>query len=111
MSFLFSKPKVTEIGPAEARERAAKHRALIVDVREHNEWQSGHIPGAKHIPLGQLGAHSTELLAVPEIIFVCRSGNRSATAAKTLGSAKHTNVSSLAGGMQAWERAGLPVKR
>jgi len=111
MSFLFSKPKVKEITPAEAQERQKAHGALIVDVREKDEWQRGHVPNAKHLPLGHLQARSQEILAASDVIFVCRSGNRSASAAKAFEQAGHPSVSSLAGGMGAWQRAGLPVKR
>lgn len=111
MSFLFSKPKVKEVTPGEAQQRQKEQGALIVDVREKDEWQGGHIPSAKHIPLGDLQARSQGILAAPDVIFVCRSGNRSASAAKAFEQAGHPSVSSLAGGMGAGQRAGLPVKR
>ncbi len=111
MSFLFSKPKVKEVTPTEAQQRLQDGKAIIVDVREKDEWQGGHIPGARHIPLGDLQKRSPEILSAPDVVFVCRSGNRSATAAKAFEKAGHANVSSLAGGMGAWQRGGLPVKR
>ncbi len=110
MSFLFFKPKVKEIAPAEAQQRLKEHAAIIVDVREPDEWRTGHIPGAKHIPLGDMQQRAEELLSVLDVIFVCRSGSRSATAAKQFEKAGHSGVASLAGGMLAWQRAGLPVK-
>jgi len=111
MSFLFSKPKVKEIGPTEALQRQTAQAAIIVDVREQDEWRGGHIPGARHIPLDSLEGRAQEILSAPDVIFVCRSGNRSATAAKAFEGAGHPSVSSLAGGMKAWQRAGLPVER
>lgn len=111
MSFLFLKPKVKEITPAEAQRRQKEQAAVIVDVRENNEWQGGHIAGARHIPLRELQQRPQELLSAPDVIFVCRSGNRSTTAAKVFEKAGHPNVSSLSGGMKAWQGAGLPVKR
>lgn len=111
MSFLFSKPKVKEISPTEAQRRQQEKTAIIVDVREKDEWQGGHIPEARHIPLGELQRQSQEILSAPNVIFVCRSGNRSATAAKVFEAAGHPSVFSLTGGMGAWQRAGLPIKR
>lgn len=111
MSFLFSKPKIKEVTPVEAQQRLQERTAIIVDVRENREWQGGHIQGAKHIPLGDLQRRSQEILSAPDVIFVCHSGNRSASAAKAFEAAGHSNVASLAGGMSAWQRAGLPVKR
>src|SRR5579859_3114018 len=111
MSFLLSKSKVKEVTPAEAQQRLGEGAAIIVDVREKDEWRGGHIPGAKHIPLGDLQKRSSEILSAPDVVFVCRSGNRSATAAKAFEKTGHPSVSSLAGGMEAWQRTGLPVKR
>lgn len=111
MKFSFSKPKVTQIEPTEAQQRLTARTAVIVDVREPNEWADGHIPGATHIPLGDLQARAGEIASAPEVIFVCWSGARSATAARALEQRGHATVASLAGGMQAWQRAGLPVKR
>lgn len=111
MNFLFSKPTVKEISPTDAQQRQREQTAIIVDVREQDEWQDGHIPGAKHIPLGDMQARAEEILSSPAVIFVCRSGSRSASAAKAFERVGHPDVSSLAGGLQAWQRAGLPLKR
>lgn len=85
-----------------------KSGALLLDVREDYEWQSGHAPGAIHIPLGQLDPASFPTDAT--IIAVCRSGNRSSKAAEVLAVAGR-DVVNLEGGMKAWARAGLPVVR
>jgi len=84
---------------------------VLVDVREPAEWQSGHAPGARHIPLGQLAARMGELPQDGEIITVCRSGNRSAKAAELLRGAGYRTVHNLKGGMTAWAKDGLPVER
>jgi rhodanese-related sulfurtransferase len=97
------------IDPREAKGRLAAGSAVVVDVREPDEWRSGHIPHARHIPLGQLQAHIPELLAEPELIFVCRSGNRSASATRALIKAGHPNALNMTGGMVAWKGAQLPV--
>jgi rhodanese-related sulfurtransferase len=91
------------IDPREAKGRLAAGSAVVVDVREPDEWRS------RHIPLGQLQAHIPELLAEPELIFVCRSGNRSASATRALIKAGHPNALNMTGGMVAWKGAQLPV--
>ena len=74
----------------------------VVDVREPNEWAEGHIAGAIHIPLGELGLRKEELDRDRAVVTVCRSGRRSLTAADALLASGFTQVASLAGGMNAW---------
>ena len=82
--------------------------AVLLDVREPHEWQAGHAPRARHIPLGQLARRAAELPERRVLVTVCRSGVRSARAAAML-AGQGREVSNLAGGMRAWARAGLPV--
>lgn len=63
-----------------------KENVVILDVREPDEWESGHIPGAKHIPLGQIARALNELDKKEETVVVCRSGNRSGQACDFLSS-------------------------
>lgn len=104
------RPVVPEVTPAEARARQ-EHGAVLVDVRELDEWQDGHVRGAVHIPLGHLAERLPELDREREVVTVCRSGNRSAFAADTLLKAGFPRVSSMAGGTLAWTEQGLPVSR
>lgn len=67
------------------------------------------IPGALHIPMGQLGSRLGDLDKDRPIIVVCRSGNRSAVVADALNQAGYT-ADTMAGGMTAWQRAGLPTR-
>ncbi|MCX8017931.1 MAG: rhodanese-like domain-containing protein [Rhodocyclaceae bacterium] len=87
--------------------------ALIVDVRETAEWSGGHIPGARHIALGHLAKHLSEIEKYKDkpVIVVCASGNRSRAACRTLQKAGFQQVFNLAGGMHAWREAGLPLTR
>lgn len=85
--------------------------ALLVDVREPDEWRSGHAPGATHIPLGALPTRIGELPRDRDVLLVCRSGNRSATAQQVLRGQGYDRAVSVTGGMSAWARAGLPVER
>ena len=95
------------VGPGEAQE-ALQRGAVLLDVREPHEWQNGHAPKARHIPLGSLPARMGELPHNREIYVVCRTGARSARAAKLL-SAQRGDVANVKGGMTAWSHAGLPV--
>lgn len=97
---------MAEITVAEAEQR--RSTARILDVREDFEVEDGMIPGALHIPMGQLQARLSELDPAVPIIAVCRSGNRSARVADALNGAGFT-ADTMAGGMTAWTRAGLPT--
>lgn len=82
--------------------------AMLLDVREPGEWQAGHAPDARHIPLGKLGQKTSSLPADRRIVVVCRSGNRSSQAVRHLRS-QGFDALNLRGGMRAWSAAGLPV--
>jgi rhodanese-related sulfurtransferase len=97
-----------EITPAEASQYQ-KDGALMLDVREPDEWNAGHIPGAVLVPLGDLPSRLNEVPKDKEIVVVCRSGNRSATGRDTLLNAGYPKVTSMSGGMNQWTAAGLPV--
>jgi len=101
--------EIEEIGTAEARERDS---ALFLDVREQNEWDEGVLPGAVHIPRGELEQRIEGL--VPdrsrEIVVYCAGGSRSAFATKSLTELGYENVVNLAGGFTDWKRNGYPVE-
>jgi rhodanese-related sulfurtransferase len=80
----------------------------LLDVREDDEWAAGHAPGARHIPLGELGARAGEVPKDQLVYVICRSGGRSARAAEALGGAGWRAVN-VAGGMQDWAAAGRPM--
>jgi len=82
----------------------------IVDVREPSEWAGGHIPGAIHIPLGEIALRQNELKRDVPIVTVCRSGSRSLVAGELLQRAGFSEVSSMAGGMIAWSKARQPIE-
>ena len=101
-------PTAPEVDVEEAARRVRDEHALLLDVREDDEWAAGHAPGATHIPLGQLAARTSELAPDRHVLAICRSGNRSGTATEQL-SAAGFDVVNVGGGMQAWQRAGLPT--
>ena len=83
---------------------------VVLDVRQPSEFQVGHIASAKLIPLDKLKQHLNELPKDKSILCVCQSGSRSGVAARQLRAAGYTTIN-LRGGMGAWQRAGLPVKK
>ncbi len=104
------KSEIREVSAEDARARAERG-AVVVDVREADEWEQGHIPGAVFIPRGFLELRIEE--KVPdrsqEVILHCAGGTRSAFAAKTLTGLGYSNVSSLAGGFGKWKELGFPI--
>lgn len=82
--------------------------ALLLDVREPEEWEAGHAPGARHVPLGQLPDRLAELEGAGRIVVICRSGGRSALATEWLSTAGF-DAANLVGGMQEWAHAGRAV--
>ncbi|OMH34301.1 rhodanese-like domain-containing protein [Tersicoccus sp. Bi-70] len=97
---------MSEITVADADRRRSNEQVL--DVREDVEVRAGMIPGALHIPMGTLGDRLGELDRTRPVIVVCRSGNRSAHVADALNQAGFA-ADTMAGGMVAWQRAGLPT--
>ncbi len=108
---LFSGVQVNSVSPAEVQKKLGlKTKPYLLDVRQPEEYRSGHIPGAKLIPLSQLNTRMNELPKTQEIICVCRSGNRSMSATRQLASEGY-KVTNLQGGMIAWSRSGFPVTK
>ncbi len=101
------------VTPKEASVLTSEKKAVIVDVREEDEWNAGHIAGAVHIPLKQLETRLPELQQYKDktIITQCRSGKRSADALEVLKSAGFTNVYSMDGGIMAWSKDGLTMQQ
>lgn len=97
-----------DLSPTEALTAHTEQRAVLLDVREPAEWDGGHAPGARHMPLGDLDPSTLD--PATAVITICRSGKRSAKAAATLAGAG-IPVHNMAGGMNAWQKAGLPVVR
>ncbi len=110
MKKLLSDSSMPSVSPLEIQDRLTGEDALFVlDVRQPQEFSSGHIEGATLIPLDELGRRMREIPRDKEILVVCRSGARSNTAARQLAGAGF-KVMNLRGGMIAWSHAGLPIK-
>jgi DMSO/TMAO reductase YedYZ molybdopterin-dependent catalytic subunit len=98
---------VPEVGARAAR-ALAEAGALVLDVREPDEWQAGHVPQARLLPMGQVAGQRGDLPRDCRIVVVCRSGGRSAVVAASM-RARGFDAVNLSGGMCAWAAAGLPV--
>jgi molybdopterin/thiamine biosynthesis adenylyltransferase/rhodanese-related sulfurtransferase len=104
-----AKASIEEVDPRGARELLdAEDAPLLVDVRERDEWEQGRIPGAVHVPRGNLESRIEGV--APDrsrpVLLYCSAGNRSAFAAKTLTDLGYEHALSLAGGYTDWQRAG-----
>jgi sulfur-carrier protein adenylyltransferase/sulfurtransferase len=104
------KSQIREVSPEDARVKADKG-AVLVDVREPDEWANGHIPGALYIPRGFLELRIEEKIPdkAGEVIVYCAGGTRSAFGAKSLQDLGYTNVSSMTGGFGKWKESGYTI--
>jgi rhodanese-related sulfurtransferase/transcriptional regulator with XRE-family HTH domain len=96
------------LDPKEAQSQIAAGGLDIIDVRDSRDWASGHIPGARNLPLDDLKAGAR--LARDRVLFVCARGMRSQTAARIAEQQGFSEVYSLDGGMIEWARQGLPIE-
>ncbi|TYT26400.1 sulfurtransferase [Luteimonas viscosa] len=115
-----ARSRIRELDPGELSASPARD-AVLIDVREPDEYAQGHLPGAVNLPRGvlefQIHAHpamgctASESLALPDrpLVLYCRTGGRSALAAESLQQLGFSDVHSLAGGFEAWRNAGLPT--
>ena len=87
-----------------AQELDQKKGAVIIDVRTHKEYGQGHVPGAVHVPLADVGTKVKKLKKDKEIVVYCQSGNRSIWAIKRLIGMGYTHLYNLKGGYSAWKR-------
>jgi rhodanese-related sulfurtransferase len=82
--------------------------AYLIDVREADEWQAGHAPGAVHLPLSELVGRVTEVPEDRDVYVICKVGGRSEQAVRYLNQSGRTTVN-ISGGMLAWHAAGRPI--
>jgi hydroxyacylglutathione hydrolase len=101
--------RITQLSTHEVERRSPD--TVVVDVRSNKEWESGRIAGANHIMLGNL-QHSLHLLPANQpLMIVCGSGYRSSIASSLLARNGFSNMSSMNGGMAAWNQQKLPLSR
>jgi rhodanese-related sulfurtransferase len=106
-----AKKQISEISPAEARKQVDGGEAVLIDVREEDDWEQGHAHGAKHLSRGVIELEIEEQIPDPKtpIICYCGGGSRSALVAESLQKMGYKNVRSMAGGLRAWKEAGQPI--
>ncbi len=108
-----AKKKITEVSPTDAAASMKSGSAIVVDVREKEEWDEEHIPDAIHLSRGILEWKIEDKIPDPDktIILHCGGGGRSILAAESLQKMGYKNVRSLAGGFKAWKTLGLPTTK
>src|ERR1043166_9345226 len=108
-----AKKNITEISPEEAAAKLQDAAAVMVDVREQDEWEKEHIPHAIHLSRGTIELDIEEKIPDPNTMVICHcgGGGRSALAAESLQKMGYKNVRSMAGGLKAWKASGLPTTK
>jgi rhodanese-related sulfurtransferase len=100
-----------DVNEAARRLREDPARPVLLDVREMNEFVEVRAPGAMLVPTSSFVARLGELPPDRPLLVICHLGNRSAAVTGYLARLGRTDVANVAGGMDAWARAGLPVRR
>ena len=108
-----AKKNITEISPEDAAAKLQDHAAVIVDVREKDEFDESHIPDAVHMSRGMVEFEVEDKFPDRNTTIICHcgGGGRSALAAESLQKMGYKNVRSMAGGFKAWKAAGLPTTK
>lgn len=108
-----AKKKIIEISPTDAAAKLKSGEALIIDVREKDEWDEKHIPDAIHISRGTIELNVEEKVPDKDTMIICHcgGGGRSALATESLQKMGYKNVRSMAGGLKAWKATGLPTTK
>ncbi|MCI0184310.1 rhodanese-like domain-containing protein [Sulfoacidibacillus ferrooxidans] len=109
---LFRHPnQLIDLTPQEVQNKSVHGASYIIDVRSKGEYQSGHIDGAQHYPLGQEHEILNHFSKEDHIILICKTGHRSQAAANELFKLGFIHVSHLKGGMDKWKREEKPVRK
>jgi rhodanese-related sulfurtransferase len=96
---------------ADIRRRDPDRPAVLLDVRERNEFMAVRVDGSLFIPMSQLGVRLDEIPRDRPVMVICASGNRSMNVVNHLLASGWTDVGNVAGGIETWMRMGLPVRR
>ena len=99
------------VNVAEAIDLIARGLVTVIDVRTAAEWNGGHIPVARHVPLDSILARPREVIPGNSILFVCQVGQRSAIAAEMAAAVGFSDLYNLEGGTDAWIKNGNQVAR
>ena len=99
------------ISVGEGKEMMSRNDVAVIDVRESHEYNAGHVPNARLIPVASVFARRDEMPRDKDIVFVCAVGQRSALACEMAAAAGLTRLFNLEGGTEAWIKAGYPVEK
>jgi rhodanese-related sulfurtransferase len=104
-----SEPADLEVTPQDVKRHLDEGTAQVIDVREAYEWEAGRLPGdVRHIELNEVAASADTIDRDRPVVFHCRVGARSLMAAQAFRRAGY-DAYSMAGGLEAWQEAGLPL--
>src|SRR5205809_3126305 len=105
-----AKKNISEISPQDAAAKLKSGEAVIVDVRDKDEWDEGDIPGAMHMSRGTIELDIEDKVPDTHALIICHcgGGGRGALATESLQKMGYKNVRNMAGGFKAWKAAGLP---
>ena len=108
-----AKKNITEISPQEAAAKLQSGGAVIIDVRDKDEWDEGHIPGAMHMSRGTIELDIEGKVPAPNAMIICHcgGGGRGALATESLQKMGYKNVRNMSGGFKAWKAASLPMTK
>lgn len=102
---------IQALSPQEAHQLLSSGECDVVDVREPSEWNTGHLPGSRLVPLNRLRSSPRAALPKDRVLFVCAAGVRSQTAAKVAEANGIATVYNLSGGTRGWVNAGFSLVR
>ena len=107
-----AKKHIVEILPNETREELNRGSAIVIDVREENDWRAGHIKGAKHLSRGIIELEIEDEIPNLDqpIICYCGGGSRAALVTESLQKMGYKNVRSMRGGFREWQTQELPTE-
>ena len=102
-----------DIGTLDATRLMNQGGVLVLDVRDEKEFATGHLPKARHIPMGELAGRIAEIakFKTKPVILTCKGGPRAGAAARLLTQSGFTTVYQLRGGLAAWQQASLPIEK
>jgi rhodanese-related sulfurtransferase len=102
-----------ELTPGALAQMINRGEPLVIDLSAIADYEKGHIPGSKHVAPSQFDPESKDLAKAKDlqVVTVCKNGMESGKAARRLVKAGFTNVTTLAGGLDAWRRADLPLAK
>lgn len=106
-------PNIKEVTTTEIQHSLSKKQFVLIDVREKDEWDQGHIPEAIHIGKGVIERDISKYISdkSQELVLYCGGGYRSALSADNLQKMGYKNIKSMAGGIREWKEKGFPIQK